>query len=163
MSDTAALNLSPSGLTAFKTTAEDFVQLDGLVTTRHRLECRSCAGKRFELFEVHAKEFGAVEIDATCRQCAMSLPIFQATRDGYDGRLGHMRHLEQVSARRSDRPLCGDVLLICEVSYSIDLPELASIAAEEEVPVQDLFDWFKVWVSDDATEGWRCVWEYECA
>jgi hypothetical protein len=163
MSDTEVPSLSPSCLTEFETTVEDIAQHDGLVASRHRLACRSCAGERFDLFEAQTREFGTVGIDATCLQCARSLPIFQAIRDGYDGRLGHLRHLEQVSAQRSDRPLCSNARLACEVSYSIDIQELAAIAAEEQVPVQDLFDWFMVWIEDGAAESWRCVWEYECA
>jgi hypothetical protein len=54
-------------------------------------------------------------------------------------------------------------MVACELSFSIDPDELVSIAAEEGLAPQDLFDWFTLYARGRGDGEWRCVWDYECA
>jgi hypothetical protein len=132
-----------------------------------RIACADCGQGRFELIELLSGEYGAVGIEATCTQCGRTGSVFRASRDGYDGRLGHLHFLEPVTARQNLKDESGheigETSVACGVSYSIDSGELSALAADEASGPEDLFDWFVLYVRRNAGDPWRAVWEYECA
>jgi hypothetical protein len=157
----------PESLAAFHAVAEATERREHVLTTRYRLTCRNCAGEVFGLREFLVVDGGAIAVEADCVQCGRSASVFDALRDGYDGRLGHLEFLE--SHERFPAP-CADggtplkpAAIACEFSYSIELEELASTEAEEGVAARDLFDWVSILVRDPRGDDWRHVWGYECA
>jgi hypothetical protein len=167
MNDADALAREPHCLADFALTREMSAHQEGLFAVRHALACRHCAGDRFDPIEVRSAKFGGCGIEARCGRCGQTGTVFRASRDGYDGRLGHAGFLEQVDDRQplataEGKPVQG-VLVAAELTYSIDPRELASIAAEESLATQDLFDWFHLCVRSGGHEEWRSIWDYECA
>ena len=157
----------PHCLADFALVREMSAHQEGLFATRYALACRHCGGDRFDPIEVRSLKFGGCGIEARCGRCGRTGSVFHASRDGYDGRLGHSRFLEQVGDRQplttaDGKPVKG-MLVAAEVTYSIDPQELASIATEESLAAQDLFDWFHLCVRNGSDEEWRGIWDYECA
>ncbi|MFA5963936.1 MAG: hypothetical protein WC804_07960 [Sphingomonas sp.] len=161
------LNSQPTCLAGFVSTVDEIEPGTELPWVRRALACRHCASERFALFEIFSEEFGASGIDASCARCGEKASLFHASRDGYDGVLGHLTFLAAVGAARplttgKSAPL-KDVLIAAETVYCINPQELAEIALEESTAVQDLFDGFHVSVRNGPNEEWRSVWNYECA
>lgn len=157
----------PGTFKGFVVTAADRDESEGPATARYVLSCRKCAASNFTLEEILAGEHGPAGIEATCGGCGEVATVFHASRDGYDGRLGHLRFLQEGGDRRPlrdyDEQLVQEAQVACEVTYSIEPGELAATAAEEDISAEDLFDGFAVLTKSPRNQSWRAVWEYECA
>lgn len=157
----------PEAFGNFSVTPERQNDSDGILTARYQLLCRKCGGDVFTLDEVLSGSHGAAGIDATCSACGQVGTVFHASQHGYDGRLGHLRFLQEITGRQSlcdyDGEPVGAAQIACDVSYSIDPNEIATIAAEEGLPPQDLFDGFTLLARKSQSDSWRSAWDYECA
>ena len=136
-------------------------------TARYQLACRKCGRDAFRLQEILSGEHGAAGVEATCVECGENGTVFHASRHGYDGRLGHLRFLQEITGRQllcdGDEQPVREAQIACEVTYSIEPVELSAIAATESVPTQDLFDGFAIFSRTFPADAWRKVWDYECA
>jgi hypothetical protein len=158
--------MAPSGLRDFATNDAEQPQPNRPII-RFGLCCQNCGHEYFSLQEVLAGEYGVGGIEATCDNCGRVGSVFHASRDGYDGSLGHLLFLEAVSGRQplkdDDQREIGNTQVAAGFCYSIELNELAAIAEEEHLAPQDLFDWVVVYARNSDQNAWREVWEYECA
>lgn len=157
----------PEALNEFSVTLDHDYNVDGPPAARYQLACPRCGGDIFVLEEILSGEHGASGVAAMCGECGETGTVFHASRHGYDGRLGHLRFLQEITGRQ---PVCDDdqqpvreAQIACEVSYSVDPEELASVAVEEGIPAQDLFDGVTILTRRSASDSWRNVWAYECA
>ena len=161
------LTSPPHAFDGFEVALDPPEKQDGLTWARYRFACRGCAGRSFTLEEMLSGQYGAAGVEATCCRCGRTECVFHASRDGYDGRLGHLPFLEETTGRQRLRDHHGQPveagLVACEVSYSIDPDELAALAAAKDVAPSDLFDGFAILTSPPGAVAWQYVWDYECA
>lgn len=161
------LTSPPHAFDGFEVALDPPEKQEGVPWARYRFACRDCASRSFTLEEVLSGPYGAAGVEATCCRCGRTASVFHASRDGYDGRLDLLPFLQETSGRRrlrdyDEQPVEAG-LVACEVSYSIDPDELASLAAEKDVAPNDLFDGFAILTSNPGHVAWRYVWDYECA
>jgi hypothetical protein len=135
--------------------------------------CAACSNDRFELSEVSVTwtaegrtSVTAVGLSAQCAGCGADETLFDQSRHGYDGALGHLRFLRGPRSseplRRADGVLLGRSCVRVSFMFNLGFEELNAIRLERGAPLQDLFDWFSVW-AQSAAGDWEAVWECECA
>jgi hypothetical protein len=140
---------------------------DKLVTT-FQVRCATCGSDRFGVREQLSLQVGGQKtpqgINLICRGCQMRTVLFDAARDGYDGRLGRAvmfsegRPVEQPLVVQGAAITDAEVRYRCE--YNVPADEIFAIAEAQGVNPLELFDRFELAVSDPS--GWSDAWNYAC-
>ena len=142
--------------------------VDNRLVTTFQVRCAACGSQRFAVREQMSLQAGGEKkprgINLVCRGCQMRTVLFDAARDGYDGRLG--RAVLFSDGRPVERPLVEDgaavtdaqVRYLCQ--YTVPANEIFAIAEAEGVSPLELFDRFELEVSGKS--GWSAAWNYAC-
>lgn len=141
---------------------------DKNLVTRFQVRCAACGSDRFDVREQLSLQAGGETkprgINLVCRGCQMRTVLFDAARDGYDGRLG--RAVLFTEGRPVERPLVDDGVAVTNaqvryaVRYNVAANEIFAIAEAEGVGPLELFDIFELEVGGEA--GWSGAWTYAC-
>jgi len=141
---------------------------DTKLVTRFQVRCAACGSERFDVREQLSLQVGGETkprgINLVCRGCQMRTVLFDAARDGYDGRLG--RAVLFSEGRPVERPLVEHGAAVTnapvryEVGYNVPADEIFAIAETEGVSPLELFDMFQLEVGGKA--GWSDAWNYAC-
>jgi hypothetical protein len=142
--------------------------VDKKLVTKFQVRCAACGSQRFDVREQLSLQVGGETkprgINLICRGCQMRTVLFDAARDGYDGRLG--RAVLFSEGRPVERPLVEggapvtDTEIRYEVRYNVPADEIFDIAEAEGVSPLELFDIFELEVGGEA--GWTGAWNYAC-
>lgn len=142
----------------------------GAVTT-FAVTCAACETNRFDLRERLSMRPGGQTsprgLNLVCHACQLRTVLFDATRDGYGGKLGRNaalsgeRPVEQALQGADGKPLIDrQVRYACR--YDLPPDDIFALAEGQGVAPAELFDGFSVEVGD-GRGGWRQVWTYKAA
>lgn len=152
-------------------------QGDSEIIARFELACAKCSSSKLKImcFPVTVTEAGKYADmnvgdilernphHVVCVQCGERHLVFDASKHGYDGALGHGSAYEQGEGE--EKPIaCSAESYLVDVlfTYNINFEELRTIANDKNLQPQDLFDWFHIIaIAADGTELKDI--NYECA
>ena len=157
----------PRQVAQFKAELHDFEYSPGFSSREYSLACRTCHAAVFETIQLFKPRTdirgGIAGLALQCVGCGATVQLFNGSRDGYDGELGHS---DDLAGEVSSRAILDEAGIpyppgLVRAGFTYNIDDLVSTALEVGRRQVDLFDWFDglLLVNDE----WVNVFSYECA
>ncbi|MFM9861919.1 hypothetical protein RUR49_25950 [Pseudoxanthobacter sp. M-2] len=165
---TVGPDVHPRLLTPFAFDMVEFEEAPEFAYRAYTLACQACGGPAFEMIRTYVhradiNEEAIAGMSLRCIACGETRPLFDGSKDGYEGELGYGTAL---AGKTYGKPLTavdgtpyppGPI----KAGFAYNGDEYVGTALEEGRRPVDLFDWFTGFTLLDGE--WVEAFSYECA